>query len=166
MSRPRIALIAAMDRHRVIGKAGQLPWRLPNDLKRFREVTLGHPVLMGRKTWESIGRPLPGRRNLVMTRCPEFHPEGAEAVSSPEEALKRTARDRMLFVIGGGEVYRIFLPYADEMFITLVHTDVEGGDAFFPEIPPGAFQEICRMPHPKDERHSYAFDFVEYEKIS
>ena len=165
MSGPRIVLIAAMDRHRVIGKAGQLPWRLPDDLKRFKELTLGHPILMGRKTWESIGRPLPGRRNLVLSQRPAFQPEGAEVVSNPEAAVACVGDARMLFVIGGGEIYRIFLPLADEMFITLVHTDVDGGDAFFPEIPPGMFQEICRMSHPKDARHAFAYDFVEYEKI-
>lgn len=164
--RPRIALIAAMDRHHVIGKKNRLPWRLPNDLKRFKELTTGHAVLMGRKTWESIGRPLPNRRNLVLSRQEDLDlPEGVERVSTPEEALERVAGERMLYVIGGGEVYARFLDGADEMFLTEVHTDVEGGDAFFPEIPPGRFIEICRMPHHRDERHDFAYDFVEYEAI-
>jgi dihydrofolate reductase len=164
MSRTRIALIAAVDRHRVIGRNNQLPWRLPNDLKRFKELTLGHPVLMGRKTWESIGRPLPGRRNLVLSRDPAFRAEGAEVVHSPEEALQALSSSPMLFVIGGETLYRHFLPLATDLFLTHVHTDVEGGDAFFPPIPGGMFSEICRMPHSADARHPFAYDFVDYEK--
>ena len=163
---PRIALIAALDRHRVIGKKNQLPWHLPEDLKRFKALTTGHAILMGRKTWESIGRPLPKRRNIVLSRRTDLDlPEGVERVSTPEEALGLLADERMLFVIGGGEVYARFLSIADELFLTEVHTDVEGGDAFFPELTPGTFQEICRLSHHKDDRHAYAFDFVEYEKI-
>lgn len=165
MSRPRVILIAALDRHRVIGKQNQLPWRLPDDLKTFKERTLGHPVVMGRKTWASIGRPLPGRRNLVFTRQSDYPLEGAERVDSVEEALAACAEVPLLFVIGGAEIYRMFLPVADEMFLTEVHTDVEGGDAFFPEIPLGMFQEVCRLSHHKDDRHAFAYDFVEYEKI-
>jgi dihydrofolate reductase len=164
--RPRIALIAAMDRHHVIGKKNQLPWHLPNDLKRFKELTTGHAILMGRKTWESIGRPLPNRRNIVLSRQADLDlPEGVEQVQTPEEAIELTAGARMLFVIGGGEVYAKFLDLADEMFLTEVHTDVEGGDAFFPQIRPGKFIEICRMPHHRDERHDFAYDFVDYEAV-
>ncbi|MCC5849345.1 MAG: dihydrofolate reductase [Verrucomicrobia bacterium] len=165
MKRPRIAMIAAMDRHHVIGKEGQLPWHLPGDLKRFKELTSGHTILMGRKTWDSIGRPLPNRRNLVFSRRTDFAPEGAECVRSVDEALAKCAGERMLFVIGGAEIYQMFLPWADELFLTEVHTDVEGGDTFFPQIPPGMFQEICRVSHHADERHDFAHDFVEYEKI-
>lgn len=165
MKRPRVALVAAMDRHHVIGKQGRLPWHLPDDLKRFKELTLGHTLLMGRKTWDSIGKPLPKRRNLVLTRDPGFSAPGAEVVRTPEEAVGLAAEDGSLFVIGGGEVYERFLPLADELFLTEVHTDVEGGDAFFPRLKPGMFLEICRIPHARDERHAHAFDFVEYEKI-
>jgi len=165
MKRPYIALVAAHDRHRVIGKDGQLPWRLPLDLKHFKELTLGHPILMGRKTWESIGRPLPGRRNLVLTRQAGFQAPGAETVGSPGEALAAVAGAPWLFVIGGEAVYAAFLPLAHSLFLTQVHTDVEGGDAFFPAIPFGVFQEISRQSHPADERHAHAFDFVDYERI-
>lgn len=164
-ARPRIALIAAMDRHRVIGRNNELPWRLPNDLQRFKALTTGYTILMGRKTWESIGRPLPRRRNLVLSRQQLTLPEGVQQVRTPEEALAATAGEPLLFVIGGGEVYQQFLPLADELFLTEVHTDVPGGDAFFPEIPPGTFVEICRMPHTRDDRHALAYDFVDYEKI-
>lgn len=158
--------MAARDRHGVIGKANQLPWHLPDDLKRFKALTTGHAILMGRKTWESIGRPLPNRRNIVLSRREDLGlPDGVQQVKTPEEALRLLAGERMLFVIGGGEVYARFLPLADEMFLTEVHTDVEGGDAFFPEVPPGMFQELCRFAHPKDDRHRFAYDFVEYEKI-
>lgn len=163
---PRIALVAARDRHGVIGKKNQLPWHLPNDLRRFKELTTGHAILMGRKTWESLGRPLPNRRNIVLSRREDLVlPDGVEAVKSPEEALSLLAGEQMLFVIGGGEVYARFLPIADEMFLTEVHTDVEGGDAFFPDVPLGMFQEVCRFAHHPDARHAFAFDFVEYEKI-
>jgi dihydrofolate reductase len=164
VSRTRIALIAAVDRHRVIGRKNQLPWRLPNDLKRFKELTLGHPVLMGRKTWESIGRPLPGRRNLVLSRQALELPAGVEQVNSPEAAVAAVAGAPMLFVIGGEALYRHFLPLASDLFLTHVHTEVEDGDAFFPEIPGGLFTEICRMPHHADEKHAFAYDFVDYEK--
>lgn len=165
-ARTRIALIAAMDRHHVIGKKNQLPWHLPNDLKRFKELTTGHAILMGRKTWESIGRPLPNRRNIVLSRREDLDlPDGVQQVKTTEEALALLAGERMLFVIGGGEVYEQFLPLADELFLTEVHTDVAGGDAFFPRLKPGQFLEICRMSHPADERHDHAYDFVEYEKI-
>lgn len=164
--RARIALIAAMDRHHVIGRRNALPWQLPDDLKRFKALTSGHVILMGRRTWESIGRPLPNRRNVVLSRRKDLVlPEGVERVGTPEEALEKLAGVPMVFVIGGGEVYAQFLPLADELFLTEVHTDVEGGDAFFPKLRPGTFQEICRMPHSRDERHAFAFDFVEYEKI-
>ncbi len=164
MSRTRIALIAAIDRRHVIGKGNALPWRLPADLKRFRELTMGAAVLMGRKTWESIGRPLPGRRNLVLSGRELTLPEGVEWVGSPEAALEAVKDAPLLFVIGGETLYRHFLPMADELFLTHVHTEIEGGDAFFPEIPPGSFTELCRIPHRADERHSFAFDFVDYEK--
>jgi len=165
-ARPRIALVAAMDRHRVIGLKNELPWHLPDDLKRFKELTTGHAILMGRKTWESIGRPLPKRRNIVLSRQEDLNlPDGVQQVQSPEEALDVVAGEGMLFVIGGGEVYAQFLPLADELFLTEVHTDVEGGDAFFPKLRPGEFFEVCRMAHHKDDRHAFAYDFVEYEKI-
>lgn len=154
-----------MDRNRVIGKDGELPWRLPNDLKRFKRLTQGHPILMGRKTWESIGRPLPGRLNLVLTRDPAFQAEGVEVVRSPEEALEKTGDRPWLFVIGGEHVYGAFLPRAERLYLTRVDAETEGGDAFFPEWDPAWFEEVSREAFPADDRHDCAYTFLEYAKV-
>jgi dihydrofolate reductase len=132
---PTIALIAAMDRARAIGKNGALPWHLPPDLKRFKALTLGHTVLMGRKTFESIGKPLPGRRNVVLSRDPSFQRDGVEACRSLSAALRLCTSDT-LWVIGGGEIYTLALPIAQRLEITHVDTEVTGADAWFPELPP------------------------------
>jgi len=162
---PEWVLIAARDRNGVIGVKGELPWYLPNDFRHFKQTTLGHPVIMGRKTFESIGKPLPGRRNVVMTRDPQFQAEGVECVSSTEEAGKLFAADETVFVIGGGEIYRQFLPSSRRVILTEVDMEVEEGDAWFPELNPEAFQEVSRETHPADERHSVSYAFVEYAKI-
>lgn len=126
-----IRLIAARSRNGVIGKDGALPWRLRSDMRFFRKTTLGHTVIMGRKTFESLGRPLPQRRNIVLTRCKGYRAEGVEVAHSPEEALRLCDGDA--FVIGGEEIYRIFLPYASRIYLTEVDVEIDG-DAFFPEL--------------------------------
>ncbi|MCS7067822.1 MAG: dihydrofolate reductase [Meiothermus sp.] len=156
-----IALVVAMDQHRAIGRDGALPWHLPDDLKRFRALTLGKTVLMGRKTYQSIGRPLPKRRNVVLTRDPHFRAEGVEVVHVPEEALQL---DEELMVIGGGEVYALFLPLATHLYLTLVDTAVPGADAFFPAWNPQDWRETHREHHPADERHALAFTYVDLER--
>jgi dihydrofolate reductase len=159
---PQVALIAAMDREQVIGKDGELPWHLPNDLKRFKSLTTGHPILMGRKTYESIGRPLPNRRNLVLTRQVDYTAPGIEIVHSVEEALEKIQDEPWLFVIGGEEVYRMFIEQADRIHLTEVHTEVIGGDAFFPVLNLCEFVEVSRESHTPDEQHAFAYDFVDY----
>ena len=134
----QVSLLAALDRNFAIGKHNALPWHLPDDLKRFKALTLGKPVLMGRKTAESLGRALPKRRNLVLTRSGRLPFEGMQAVASIEDALAVAARDGdELCVIGGGEVYALALPLATHMHLTLVDTVVEGADAFFPRSEAG-----------------------------
>lgn len=149
-----VILIAAMDRHRVIGRDGDMPWHLPEDLRHFKRTTLGHPVIMGRLTWESIGRPLPGRRNVVVTRDSTHVAEGCEVVTSMEAALERAAAGdggERLMVIGGGEIYRLALPWADELVLTHVDVAVDGGDTWFPDIDEAAWEEIDRRDLPADE---------------
>ena len=157
-----IALIAALDRHRAIGKGNALPWHLPADLKRFKALTLGKPVLMGRKTAESIGRALPGRRNLVLTRSGRVQFDGMEAVASIDDAL---ALADEVCVIGGGEVYALCLPRATHLHLTHVDTFVEGADAFFPAFDAEAWRVTSREAHPADDRHAFAFEFVDYESV-
>jgi dihydrofolate reductase len=163
-----ISLIAAMDQNRVIGVNNQLPWQISEDLKYFRRVTSGNPVLMGRKTFESIGRVLPNRLNIIMTRRKDFQaPAGAWVVDSWERALA-TVRAQVpnageLFVIGGAEIYQLALPYADRLYITEVDTQVKGGDAHFPNFNPGDYNEKKREVHPAVEE-TPRFSFVIYEK--
>ncbi|RDI96625.1 dihydrofolate reductase [Meiothermus sp. QL-1] len=157
----RIALVAAMDRNRAIGREGALPWHLPDDLRRFRALTLGKTVLMGRRTYQSIGRPLPKRRNVVLTRDPEFRAGGLEVVHSLEEAL---AIDEELVIIGGGQVYALFLPLATHMHLTRVEVEVPGADAFFPPWRPEEWSLVYREFHPADARHAYAFEYQDLER--
>ncbi|MEZ0469399.1 dihydrofolate reductase [Luteimonas salinilitoris] len=159
-----IALIAALDRDRAIGRGNALPWRLPDDLMRFKALTLGKPVLMGRRTAESLGRALPGRRNLVMTRGAHVPFPGMEAVGSLAEAVARAQADDAdtLCVIGGGEIYALALPLATHMYLTHVDTRVEGADAFFPAFDAVQWRVEAREPRPADARHAHAFTFVDY----
>lgn len=160
----KISLIAALDRNYAIGRAGEMPWHLPDDLKRFKQLTLGKPVLMGRKTALAIGRPLPGRTNLVLTRSNAAPFAGQETVSSMPAAIER-AGDADLAVIGGGEVYALALPYATHLNLTWIDTAAEHADAFFPRFDASQWRETWRLHHPVNETHEYAFDFVDYEKI-
>lgn len=158
-----VSLIAALDRNYAIGRAGEMPWHLPDDLKRFKQLTLGKPVLMGRKTALAIGKPLPGRRNLVLTRgaVPPF--AGQEVVASIWEAIA-AARGEGLMVVGGGEVYALALPFATDLNLTWIDTAVQGADAFFPRFDPRDWIETARRPHPADAKHEYSFAFVDYKK--
>jgi len=164
MSVPAIVLVAAMDRNRAIGKGNDLPWRLPDDLKRFKALTLGKPVLMGRKTAQSLGRALPGRTNLVLTRSGQMPFDGMRALGSIEDALQ-VARDESateLCVIGGGEIYAQTLLIADQLHLTHVDTTVENADAFFPAFDASEWKAVSRQAHAADERHAFAFEFVGY----
>jgi len=162
----RIALIAALDRNLAIGKGNALPWHLPDDLRRFKALTLGQPVLMGRKTAQSLGRALPKRRNLVLTRGGHVPFDGMEAVASIADAKALAAADgaEALCVIGGGEVYALALPLATHMHLTHVDAAVAGADAFFPRFDPGEWTVSVRQPHPADAAHAFAFAFVDYTR--
>lgn len=128
-----LSIIVAMSKNRVIGNKGKIPWYLPEDLKRFKQITMGHPIIMGRKTFESIGKPLAGRNNIVITRKRNFSAEGIVTVGSLEEALKKAGEANEAFVIGGAQIYRLALPLADKIYLTLIDQDLEG-DTFFPEV--------------------------------
>jgi len=162
-----LVLLAALDRAHAIGKDNALPWHLPADLKRFKALTLGKPLLMGRRTAESLGRALPGRRNLVLTRSGRVPFEDMEAVASIDDALAiaRDAAAPELCVIGGGEVFSATLPLAARMHLTWVDTEVQGADAFFPRFDAAQWRVVSREPHPADERHAFAFEFVDYERL-
>ena len=155
-----ISLIVAVADNGVIGSQGQLPWRLPADLQHFKKLTLGHPVIMGRRTFDSIGRPLPQRTNIVVTRQTNWTAPGTETAASVAAAVARaTELDTQVCIIGGGEIYREALPMANEVYLTEVHTMVEG-DAFFPTLSPNEWREEARERHEADERHAFAFSFV------
>ncbi len=159
-----ISLVAALDRKHAIGKGNELPWRLPDDLKRFKALTLGRPVLMGRKTAESLGRALPGRTNLVLTRSGKVPFEGMQAVESVEAAIEaaHAAGADELCVIGGGEIYALTLGLADALHLTHVDTVVEQADAFFPSFDLTEWMVMSSDKHAVDAKHPFAFEFVDY----
>jgi dihydrofolate reductase len=156
--------VCALDRERAIGRDGGLPWHLPDDLKRFKALTLGHAMLMGRRTAESLGRALPKRRNLVLTRSGRVPFEGMEAVAGLDDALA-LAGGGTLMVIGGGEVFALALPRAQRMHLTYVDTVVQGADAWFPRFDEGEWRVIGRASHPADAAHAFAFEDVDYARI-
>ena len=162
-----LVLIAALDRHGAIGRDNDLPWRLPDDLKRFKALTLGKPVLMGRKTAQSLGRALPGRLNLVLTRSGEVPFAGMQPVASLEVArqLAGEAGTAELCVIGGGEIYALCLPLAARMHLTHVDTIVEGADAFFPDFDAAQWRVTAREPHAADAKHGFDFEFIDYQRV-
>jgi len=155
-----IKIIVAMSNNRVIGNNNELIWRLSSDLKRFKELTTGHQVVMGRKTYESIGKPLPNRRNIIITRNLEYEVNGCEVVSSLEEALLLTNND--CFIIGGGEIYKQSLEVADKIYLTLVHKDFEG-DTTFPELGK-EWATIDTKDFDADEKNEYNYSFIEYDR--
>ena len=160
---PLISLIVAMAQNGVIGRDNSLPWRLPEDLKRFRAFTLGKPILMGRKTFESIGRPLPERTNLVLTRDRGWFAHGVIAVHSVAEALTQAGASAELVAIGGAEIYRLLLPLARRMYLTHVQADVPG-DITFPEFDSTQWADLEYSSQPADEEHAYPLTFVTLER--
>lgn len=159
----RISFVLAYDRNKVIGRDGGLPWRLPDDMKHVREVTSGKPLIMGRRTYASIGRPLKGRTNIVLTRDPAFHQEGVLTARTPDEALALAGDAPEVIVFGGAEVFRVFLPMADRIYLTQVDADV-GGDTYF-DFDSADWRVVETTPHAADERHPYAFSFVTLDRI-
>jgi dihydrofolate reductase len=155
--------IVAMAENGVIGRKNRLPWHLPDDLQNFKRLTMGHSLVMGRKTFESIGRALPGRRSIVVTRQAGYKvPVGVVVAGSVEEALE-LAEGSEVFVVGGSAIYREALPRITRLYVTLVETHVEG-DAFFPELEPGEWRVVSEQAHPSDERHEFAFRFRVLER--
>jgi dihydrofolate reductase len=161
-TRPEIILIAALARNRVIGRDNALPWRLRGDLVHFKATTGRHPLLMGRKTWESLGRPLPGRRNLVVSGDPGYRAEGAETFPTPDAALQAIDGGKV-FVIGGAELYRQLLDRADVLMLTEIDAEVTG-DARFPEFDRSLFSGTSRGTHEADADNDYPFEIVEYRR--
>lgn len=159
---PRLVLLAALDRNSAIGKDNALPWHLPDDLKRFKALTLGKPLLMGRKTAQSLGRALPGRVNLVLTRSRQAPFGGMRAVASIDEAMHAVADADELCVIGGGEIYALTLPHADMLRLTHVDTAIDAPDAFFPPVELAHWRCVASEEHPADERHALAMRFADY----
>ncbi|HTX05117.1 MAG TPA: dihydrofolate reductase [Steroidobacteraceae bacterium] len=165
LQQPLISLVVAMAENGAIGRDNALPWRLPDDLKRFKALTMGKHLLMGRKTYESIGRPLPGRTNLVLTRDRDWRAEGVVVVRSLGQALSCARDAEELVAIGGAEIYRLLMPFARRIYLTLVHGEF-AGDTFFPDFDPTQWADVECHSHPADERNAYAFTFVTLERKS
>ena len=159
-----LSQIVAIGRNRVIGAGNALPWRLPDDLAHFKRLTLGKPVLMGRKAWESLGRPLPGRDNLVITRNPGYHAAGARVFASLDTALAACSDAPEIMLIGGAELYAQTLPICDRLYLTEVDAAPDG-DAFFPALDPADWRETAAEPHPADARHAHAFTWRTLERV-
>ncbi len=163
----RVVFVVAMDRNNLIGKDGGLPWHISSDLKRFKEITLGKPIIMGRKTWESLPkRPLPGRHNIVITRDHAYKADGASVVTSPEaaRAAAGTAADEIA-VIGGAEIFRLFLPLAERIYLTEVDLDASG-DTVFPSIDQSNWREVSRAFHPRGPKDSASFTLRVLERVT
>ena len=158
-----ISLIVAASANNVIGVRGELPWRLPADLKRFKAITMGKPIVMGRLTWESIGRPLPGRHNIVISRQAGFVADGCTVVASPEAAIDAAGDAPEIMVIGGGHIYTAFLPLADRIYLTRVHAEVEG-DAFFPELDEREWDTVDSEAHEADDKGAPPHTFLTLER--
>lgn len=158
-----IAMIVAMDRNRLIGADGDMPWRLPAELRYFRSVTMGKPIIMGRKTFEAIGRPLPGRHNIILTRNRSYAAPGCSVVHSMEEALQVAGKVEEVMVIGGSAVYRSFLPHAHRLYLTCIEATFEG-DTYFPVIDRAQWRTIWQEFHEQDETNPHAFHLAILEK--
>ena len=161
MTQPAISMIVARSRNHVIGRDNQMPWKISADLQFFKRVTMGHPVIMGRKTWESIGRPLPGRRNIVVSRNADYETTGGELVDSLDEALKSLSEFERVFVIGGEQLFTQAFPKADRLYITEIDLNIDGGDTFF-EVPNASdWKEVERTPGSEGD---ITFSFITLER--
>lgn len=161
--KPLISAVVAMARDGVIGRDNAMPWHLPDDLKRFKQLTMGKPMLMGRKTFEAIGKPLPGRTSLVLTRDPSWQAKDVIAVRSVDEALAKVGDVPELCIVGGAEIYKLTLPITQRIHLTRIHANIPG-DAVFPAIDTSQWRETERVEHPADERHAYAMTFSTLER--
>ena len=158
-----LSLIVAMSENSVIGRDGDMPWRLSADLRRFKQLTMGHPLIMGRRTFESIGRLLPGRSTIILTRNADYQVPGALMAADLDAALTLADDEQEVFIVGGGEVYRLALPRVDRLYVTRVHIELPG-DTTFPEVDWDAWSVTRSCRHPADERNQYAYTFYEYQR--
>ena len=159
----KLSIIAAMASNRSIGLDNQLPWYLPRDLRRFKDLTMGHHLIMGRKTYESVGKPLPGRTTIVLSRSPNTSAEGVIWTNSIEEAIFAAGQDDEAFIAGGAEIYRIFLTLADRMYLTLIHQEFPG-DTYFPEFDESNWDLTEREDFEPDDRNAYGHSFLTYDR--
>lgn len=158
-----ISMIAAMDRNRVIGQDNRMPWHIPADLAYFKKITLDHPVIMGRKTFESIGKPLPGRENVILTKKKDYQINGCLILHSTSDVLTYS-KDKDVFVIGGAQIYQTLFPYTNRLYITFIAAEFLG-DSFFPEINPQQWELIAKTPGERNERNPYEYYFLVYAKL-
>ncbi|MDE1942522.1 MAG: type 3 dihydrofolate reductase [Betaproteobacteria bacterium] len=163
MPEPRLSLIVAMTENRTIGANNAMPWHLPADLAFFKATTLGHPVIMGRKTFESIGRALPGRRNIVVSRNPGYLAQGCDTVTTIHQSLQQAGSAPEIFVIGGAQLFELALPQARRIYLTRIHATLDG-DTFFPELDPAEWQEISRQHRPRDQKNAFDLTFLTLER--
>ena len=163
--RSRLSIIVAMAKNRVIGAAGRIPWHLPNELQLFKRVTMGHHIIMGRKTYESIGRLLPGRTTVIVTRQPDYRVPGAVVAHSLDAAVAACGADEEIFVIGGGELYREVLSRADRIYLTTVDAE-PAGDTFMPEMNAADWRESSGESFGADDRHPHAYRFSVYDRVT
>lgn len=159
-----LSIIAAVDKNRLIGNRGKIPWELPADLKYFKETTMGAPVIMGRKTFESIGFPLPGRKNIILTKNENYSAEGCKVVHSRREVLNSfLENDKEAFIIGGAEIYRLFLPYSKKLYLTIIE-DEFSGDTYFPEVDWKNWEKISEKKGTTDSKNLYSYSYHVYRR--
>ncbi len=161
----RLSLIVAMDENGLIGRDNDLPWRLPNDLRYFKQTTMGKPIVMGRKSYESIGKPLAGRQNIVLTRDPDWQAQGCTVVTGLDAAVQAAADAGEVMVIGGAQVYEQALPLAQRIYLTRIHARFEG-DTWFPALPADQWREVSRQDHAADERNAWPHSFLVLERTA
>jgi len=160
----QLSIIVAMDRNRVIGKGDTLPWHISSDLKNFKKITMGKPIVMGRKTHESIGRPLPGRENIILTRDKIYKTEGCTVLHSMEEIFEHCKDVDEVMITGGSEIYKLSLEQASRLYLTEVHTEIEG-DTYFPEFDRDEWDEVSREDFEADEKNEFDYSFVLLERV-
>ena len=161
MNKPKISIIVAMAKNRVIGKDNDMPWHLPADLQHFRKMTTAKPIIMGRKTYESIGRPLPKRHNIIVSRNSDYSQEGCDVVGSLDEALRCAGDVEEVMIIGGGFLYQQTIDQADKLYLTFIDLDVDG-DTLFPSYEHLALKKVASAHHQKDEKNPYDYEFTEF----
>lgn len=162
--RPKLSLIVAMAKNRVIGVDGKIPWHLPNELQLFKRLTMGHHIVMGRKTYESINRLLPGRTTVIVTRQKGYAVPGAIVVHSLDEAITACGNDPEIFVIGGADIFNLAMPIADRLYLTIVDTE-PAGDTWMPPVNAGEWRQTVTESYAADERHAHAYRFTTYDRI-